>query len=120
MMKSAPGRFSTITDFFQRLAKSSARVRATASGGPPAEPVMMRTVRSGQALSASAAETAGAATAIKAINESILIGIPMTILPSFSIRWRCGMHQGDASMPGRCDLRLPNAFGRVAFFLCIT
>src|SRR5262245_51738451 len=75
MMKSAPGRFSTITDCFQRLAKSSARVRATASGGPPAEPVMMRTVRSGQALSTSAAETAGAAAAITARNESILIGM---------------------------------------------
>ena len=72
-MKSAPGRFSTITGCFQRLAKASARVRATASGAPPAEPVMMRTVRSGQVLSASAAETAGVIAAMKAINESVLI-----------------------------------------------
>src|SRR5262245_23954357 len=73
MMKSAPGRFSTITGCFQRLAKASARVRATASGGLPAEPVIIRTVRVGQALSASAAWTAGVIAAIKATNKSVLI-----------------------------------------------
>src|SRR5262249_53438323 len=49
IMVSAPGRFSTTTGWFQRLASPSASVRAaTSTEIPGANGVMIRTVRSGQ------------------------------------------------------------------------
>src|SRR5215813_3147042 len=112
MWVSAPGRFSITTGSFHLFDRPSAYSRAAISVVvPPEKGTMMRTGRVGQALSASAAQTAGVIAARSATNENALIEMPMDILrPALCSNFDRRTDQSDARMPARPGLRFPGVF----------
>src|SRR5262245_42489292 len=77
MMASAPGRFSITTAWPHCLERPSPTSRAAVSITLPAgKGTITRTGRTGQALSASAAQIVGLIAAMKATNEGVLLKVP--------------------------------------------